>query len=150
MLLNSFAHIYGLKKKTASKTKIQNILSSLSLSDVKRHLGEGSISRDVGILKLHSSKGTYWVVYLNESFFHSYGCAPPQKLSKCIIKQNGHCLYSECKTQCLTSKKDSYCEAYYLYIIHLTKVIGIDFKSAVLNLYYQRFLYIIDVMENYI
>ena len=29
--------------------------------------------------------------------------------------------------------------SYCLYIIHLTKALGIDFKSAVLNLYYQRF-----------
>ena len=34
-------------------------------------------------------------------------------------------------------KNDSYCASYCLYIIFLTKVLGIDFKSAVLNLYYQ-------------
>ena len=34
-------------------------------------------------------------------------------------------------------KKDSYCASYCFYLIYLTKVIGIDFKSAVLNLYYQ-------------
>ena len=27
----------------------------------------------------------------------------------------------------------------YIYILYLTKVIGIDFKSSILNLYYQRF-----------
>ena len=36
-------------------------------------------------------------------------------------------------------KNDSFCASYCLYIIYLTKVLGIDFKSAVLNLYYQRF-----------
>ena len=36
-------------------------------------------------------------------------------------------------------KKDSYCASYCLYIIYLTKVLGIDFKTGVLNLYYQRF-----------
>ena len=35
-------------------------------------------------------------------------------------------------------KNDSYCANYCLYIIYLTKVLGIDFESAVLNLYYQR------------
>ena len=34
-------------------------------------------------------------------------------------------------------KNYSYCASYCLYIIYLTKVISIDFKSAVLNLYYQ-------------
>ena len=37
------------------------------------------------------------------------------------------------------TKNDSYCASYCLYISYLTKVLGIDFKSAVLNLYYQRF-----------
>ena len=39
--------------------------------------------------------------------------------------------------QGLTSKKDSCCASYCLFSIYLTKVIGIDFKSAVLKLYYQ-------------
>ena len=56
-----------------------------------------------------------------------------KKLSKFIIKRNGYCLYSENQIQ----KNDSYCSSYCLYIIYLTKVLDIDFKSAVLNLYYQ-------------
>ena len=40
--------------------------------------------------------------------------------------------------QGLTSKRDSYCSAYCSYVIHFTKILGIDFKSAVLNLFYQR------------
>ena len=36
-------------------------------------------------------------------------------------------------------KIDSFCASYCLYIIYLTKIVGNDFKSAVLNLYYQRF-----------
>ena len=36
-------------------------------------------------------------------------------------------------------KNDSFCARYCLYIIYLTKVLGIGFKSAVLNLYHQRF-----------
>ena len=34
-------------------------------------------------------------------------------------------------------KNDSFCASYCLYKINLTKNVGIDFKSAVLNLYYQ-------------
>ena len=37
-------------------------------------------------------------------------------------------------------KSDNFCGSYCLYIIYLTKVLGIDFKSAVLNLYHQDFL----------
>ena len=100
-------------------------------------LRDGSFSSDIGIVNLHPSKGTHWVCYLNENYFDSYGCTPPRKLSKFIIKQYRLCLYSEYKIQGLTNKRDSYCASYCLYILNLTQVLGIDFKSAVLNLYYQ-------------
>ena len=58
-----------------------------------------------------------------------------KETSEFIIKRYGYCLYSEYHIQ----KIDSYCPSYCLYITYLTKVLGIDFKSAVLNLYYQRF-----------
>ena len=99
------------------------------------YLGDGLFSSDIGIVNLHPLKGTHWVVYLNESYFDSYGCAPPKKLSKNIIKRNGHCLYSEYQIK----KNDNFCASYCLYIIYLVTVLGIDFKSAVLNLFYQRF-----------
>ena len=38
-------------------------------------------------------------------------------------------------------KNDSFCASYCLYIIYLTKNVGIDFKSSVLNLYYQVIKY---------
>ena len=58
-----------------------------------------------------------------------------KKLCNIIMKRNGHCLYSEYQIH----KNDDFCASYCLYILYLTKVIGLDFKSAVLNLYYQRF-----------
>ena len=61
----------------------------------------------------------------------------PKELSRSVIKQNGHRLCSEYKMQGLTSKRDSYCAKFCLYIIYLTKVLIIDFKSAVLNMYYE-------------
>ena len=95
---------------------------------------DGPFKSDIGIVNLHLSKGTHWVSCLNENYFDSYGYAPSKKLSKFIIKGNGYCLYSEYQIQ----TNDSFCASYCLYIIYLTKIIGIDFKSAVLNLYYQR------------
>ena len=53
-----------------------------------------------------------------------------------------YCLYSEYKIQGLTNKRDSHCASYFLCIIYLTKVKGLDFKSAVLNLYYQTISYL--------
>ena len=135
MSFNNFVKKFNLKNKATSNIKIQQVLSSLSLNDVGIYLRDGRFESEIGIVNLHPSKGTHWVCYLNENYFDSYGCSPAKKLSKFIIKRNGYCLYSEYQIQ----KNDSFCASYCLYIIYLTKVLGIDFKSAVLNLYYQRF-----------
>ena len=137
MLFNDFIKKYNLRNKATSNIKIRQVLSSLSLNDVGIYLRDGPFESDIGIVNLHPSKGSHWVVYINENYYDSYGCVPPKKLSKFIIKRYGLCLYSEYKTQGQTNKRDSYCASYCLYIIYLTKVLGIDFKSAVLNLYYQ-------------
>ena len=134
MTFNDFVKKYNLKNKETSNIKIRQVLSSLSLSGVGIYLRDGPFLSDIGIVNLHPSRGTHWILYVDENYFDSYGCAPPKKLSKFIIKRNGRCLYSEYQIQ----KTDSFCASYCLYILHLTKVLGIDFKSAVLNLYYQR------------
>ena len=129
---NDFFKKFNLKNEATSNIKIQNILSSLSLNDIGIFLRDGSFESDIGIVNLHPSKRTHWVCYIYENYFDSYGVVCPKKLSKFIIKRNGYCLYSEYQLQ----KNDSYCASYCLYIIYLTKVLDIDFKSAVLNLYY--------------
>ena len=103
------------------------------MNDVGIYLRDGPFESDIGIVNLHPSKGTHWVTYINENYFDSYGCVSPKKLSKFIIKRNGYCLYSEYQIQ----KNDSLCASYCLYIIYLTKIVGIDFKFAVLDLYFQ-------------
>ena len=132
---NDFIKKQNLKNKATSNIKIQQVLSFLSLNEVGIYLGDGPFESDIGIVNLHPSKGTHWVVYINEKYFDSYGIVCPKKLAKFIIKRNGYCLYSEYQIQ----KNDSFCASYCLYIIYLTKIVGIGFKSAVLNLYYQRF-----------
>ena len=119
--------------------KRQQVLSYIGLDGVGIYLRDGVFKSDIGIVNLHPSKGTHWVYYVNENFFASYACVPPSKSSKFNVKRNAHCLYSEYKIKRLTNKRDSYCGSYCLYIIYLTKVLGIDFKTAVLNSYYQRF-----------
>ena len=133
--LNDFVDKYNLKNKATSNIKIQRILSSLSLNDVGIYLRDGLFESDIGSVNLDRSKGTHWVCYLNENYLESYGCVCPKKLSKFIIKRNGYCLYSEYQIQ----ETDSFCASFCLYIIYLVKVLGIDFKSAVLNLYHQSF-----------
>ena len=105
------------------------------MNDVGIYLRDGPFKSDIGVVNLHPSKGSHWICYINENYFDSYGVVCPKKLSKFIIKRNGYCLCSEYQIQ----KEDSFCGSYCLYIIYLTKVLGIDFKSAVLNLYHQKF-----------
>ena len=135
MTLNDFIKKHKLKNTTTSNKKIQQVLNSIGLNNVGIYLRDGPFESDIGIVNLHPSKSTHWVIYINENYFDSYGNICPEKLSKFIIKRNGYCLYSEYQIQ----KNDSYCGSYCLYIIYLIKELGIDFKSAVLNLYYQRF-----------
>ena len=133
MTFNDFIKKYNLKNKATSNIKIQQVLDSIGLDNVNIYLRDGPFESDIGIVNLHPFKGTHWVCYINENYFDSYGIVCPKKLSKSIIKRNGYCLYSEYQIQ----KNDSYCASYCLYIIYLTKVIGLDFKNSVLNLYYQ-------------
>ena len=131
---NDFVLKHNLKNKSTSNIKMHEVLKKMGLdSKVGIYLRDGVSESDIGIVNLHPSKGTHWVVYIDENYFDSYGCAPPKKLSKFIIKRNGYCLYSEYQIQ----KNDSFCSSYCLYIIYLTKVLNNDFKRAVLNLYYQ-------------
>ena len=133
---NDFVKKFNLKNKATSNLKIYEVLKNIGLdTKVGIYLRDGPFSTDKGIVNLHPSEGTHWVCYINENYFDSYGCVCPKKLSRFIIKRNGFCLYSEYQIQ----KNDSFCASYCLYIIYLTKIVGIDFKSAVLNLYYQRF-----------
>ena len=134
---NDFVHEYILKNKATSNIKKQQVLDSIGLYEVGIYLGDGSFPSDIGIVNLHPLKGTHWVIYIHEYYFDSYGITPPKKLSKFILKRYGHCLYSEYKIQGLTNKRDSYCASYVLYVLYLTKVLGVDFKSAVLNFYHQ-------------
>ena len=99
MTFNDFVKKYNLKNIATSNIKIQNILSSLSFNDIGIYLRDGPFKSDIGIVNLHSSKGTHWVCYINENYFDSYGVVCPKKLSKFIIKQNGYCLYSEYQIQ---------------------------------------------------
>ena len=133
MTFNDFIKKFKLKNEATSNIKTQQVPSSLSLKDVGIYLRDGPFKSDIGVVNLHPSKGSHWICYINESYFDSYGVVCPKKLSKFIIKRNGYCLYSEYQIR----KDDRYYASYCLYIIYLTKVLGIDFKSAVLNLYYQ-------------
>ena len=86
----------------------------------------------IGIVNLHSTKGTHWVLYINQFYFDSYGIIPPLSIQKYIKKHHKNLIYSEYKIQ----NNDSLCAAYCLYILYLTQIVGLSFQKAVLNLVY--------------
>ena len=104
-------------------------------SKVGIYLRDGLFSSDIGIVNLHPSKGTHWVCYIKDCYFDSYGCPPPKKFLNYLKNKHKKFICSEYQIQ----KNDSFCASYCLYIIYLVEVLGVDFKSAVLNSYYQRF-----------
>ena len=61
---NDFVHEYNLKNKATSNIKIQQVLVSIGLYEVGIYLRDGSFSSDIGIVNLHPSKGTHWVIYI--------------------------------------------------------------------------------------
>ena len=135
MTFNDFCKKYNLKNKATSNIKIQQVLNSIGLNNVGIYSRDGAFLSDIGIVNLHPSKRTHWVCYIKHCYFDSYGCPPPKKLLIYLKNKHKKCIYSEYQIQ----KNDSFCASYSLYKIYLVKVIGGDFKSAVLNLYYQRF-----------
>ena len=79
MTFNNFVHKNNLKNKATSKTKIQQVVSSLGLDDVDIYIREGPFSSDTGVVDLHPFRGTHGVLYINENYFDSYGCAHAKK-----------------------------------------------------------------------
>ena len=135
MTFNEFIKKYKLKDKATSNIKIYQVLDSIGLNDVGIYLRDGPFESDIGTVNLHPSRGSHWVLYIKDCYFYSYGCHPPKKLLSYLKNNHKKCIYSEYQIQ----KNDGFCASYCSYIIYLSKVIGNDFESAVLNLCYQRF-----------
>ena len=132
-----FFHKNSLKSQAASKIKIQQVLTSLSLNRLGNYLRDGPFSSDARILNSHPWERTLREAYIKERYFDSYGMSPPEKISKCIItKHKGDCLYSEYKNHYLGQKRDSIMlfTVYKYTYIFLTKILGMEFKCTVSNL----------------
>ena len=123
-----FVEKHGLKNEATSNVKIKEILNELKIP-CGIYMRDDKFTTTSGIVNLHPTKGTHWVMFFNENYFDSYGCPPPTNIENHIKKG----IYSEYEIR----KNDSYCAAYCLYVLYLTNIIG--FKNAVLNLYYQTF-----------
>ena len=96
MIFSDFVLEYNSKNKATSNLKKYQVLKWIGLdSKVGIDLRDGDFSTIYGMVNLHLSRGSHWVLYINEKYFDSYGCAPPKKLIKFSTKRIGHCLYSE-------------------------------------------------------
>ena len=81
--LNDFIQKNNLKNNTTSNIKIYEVLKNIRLdTKVGIYLRDGPFSGDIGIVKLHPSRGTQWVLYIKDCYFDSYGCPPPKKFLK--------------------------------------------------------------------
>ena len=81
---------------------------------------DDKFTTDSGIVNLHPSVGTHWVMYTNQNYFDSYGCPPPLNIMSFIAKLHKSGIYSEYRIQ----TNDSYCAAYCLYTLYLTQILG--------------------------
>ena len=89
---NDFVKKQNLRNKATSSIKIYEVLKKTGLdSEVRTYWRDGPFPSDIGLVNLHPSKGTHRVCYIKENYFDSYGCVPPRKLSRFIIKRNSHC-----------------------------------------------------------
>ena len=68
-------------------------------SKVGIYLGDGDFLTSYGIVNLHPSRGTHWVLYIKDCYFESYGCSPPKNLFNYLKNKLKKCIYSEYQIQ---------------------------------------------------
>ena len=71
IFFNEFVRKHNLNNKATSNINCYQFLSSIGLDNVGLYLRDGPFPSDVGIVNLHPTKGTHWVVYINENYFDS-------------------------------------------------------------------------------
>ena len=103
-----FVETYRLKNEATSNVKIKEILNELAIP-AGVYMRDRKFTTTAGIVNLHPTKGTHWVMFSNQIYFDSFGCPPPKNL----IKQINGGICSEYQIQ----KNNSYCAAYCLYVL---------------------------------
>ena len=102
---NEFIKKYNLKNKATSNIKIYEVLKKIGLdSKVGIYLRDGVFLANDGIVYLHPSRGTQWVLYVKDCYFDSYGCPTPKKLPNYLKNKYKKCVYSEYQIE----KNDSF------------------------------------------
>ena len=129
---NEFNPKYSFLKKAISNIENQQIPSN----KVKFFLRDGPFISDVGIVNLHPSKGTHWVLYINKIFLiHRVVHYQTNCLSLMLNEMHFGCILST-NSKALDQKE----MLFVLLIVHVyffTTTLGMLKKSAVLYLYCQ-------------
>ena len=86
-----FVEKYGLKNEATSNVKIKEILKLMNITECGIYMRDDKFTTTSGIVNLHPTKGTHWVMFTNQNSFDSYGCPPPTNILNHI--KNG--IYSE-------------------------------------------------------
>ena len=71
-----FVEKYSLKNEATSNVKIKEILNELD-TPCGIYMRDDKFTTTSGIVNLHPTKRTHWVMFVNECYFDSYGCPPP-------------------------------------------------------------------------
>ena len=81
-----FVEKYGLKNEATSKVKLKETLDILKVNSTGIYMRDDKFTTDSGIVNLHPTKGTHWVMFVTEFYFDSYGCPPPTNILNDIKK----------------------------------------------------------------
>ena len=93
-----FLNTFKLKDAPTSNIKIFNVLKKLNINCAIQ-MRDDPIFSHSGIINLHPTKGTHWVLFFNNFYFDSYGCPPPQNILNCIKSNFKKCIYSTYQIQ---------------------------------------------------
>ena len=83
LTFEEFVKKYRIKNETTSNVKRKDILDILNRhihDSCKVYMRDDNFSTDVGIVNLHPSVGTHWVMFINKYYFDSYGCPSPKNI----------------------------------------------------------------------
>ena len=110
MALNDFNHKHNLKNKATSNIKIYEVLKKIGLeSKVGIYLRDGDFLTSYGIVNLHPSRETHWVLYNKDCYFDSHGCSTPKKLLNYLKNEHIKSFYCDYQIQKNYSVCASYC-----------------------------------------
>ena len=82
-----FVDMYGLKDQATSNIKIKEVLGLLTIP-AGYYMRDDEFTTTAGLVNLHPTKGTHWVMFTNKNYFDSYGCPPPVNITKHFYTQS--------------------------------------------------------------